>query len=165
MEVDNLLEEHDYIHKVYLEISEIDKNIASLIEKTNDTLVMYNYNTSLRKILCSLAQLINLFKKFFDNNENIIENIKTLYLEKDNLFESMIDNLNNSYQYDIILLLEKYFNTNDLEYKKTLNIKYIELITITQIVNKIYDEILNKFISNIDIENIDNNIDDDTDEE
>ena len=160
MEVDNL-EENDYIHELYLEISNIEKNIESIFEKINDNIIIYKYNKSVRTIILNLVNLINLFKKFIENNENIIDNVKALYLEKDNLFDNIIDKLNKAYQYDIIPTLEKYFNTNQTEYKNTLNIKYIEILSITQIFNNFYDELLNKFISNIDTNDIDNDIEDD----
>ena len=155
-------DENDYIHEVYLEISNVEKNVASMFEKINDNIIIYKYNTSIRTIIINLVNLINLFKKFIENNENIIDNIKALYLEKDNLFDNIIDKLNKAYEYDIIPILEKYFNTNEIEYKNTLNMKYIEILSITQVFNNFYDELLNNFISNIDI---DINIDDDMDEE
>jgi hypothetical protein len=159
-------DENDYIHEVYLEISNVEKNIASMFEKINDNIIIYKYNTSIRTIIINLVNLINLFKKFIENNENIIDNIKALYLEKDNLFDNIIDKLNKAYEYDIIPILEKYFNTNEIEYKNTLNMKYIEILSITQVFNNFYDELLNNFISNIDIDiNIDDDIDDDMDEE
>jgi hypothetical protein len=157
-------DENDYIHEVYLEISNVEKNIASMFEKINDNIIIYKYNTSIRTIIINLVNLINLFKKFIENNENIIDNIKALYLEKDNLFDNIIDKLNKAYEYDIIPILEKYFNTNEIEYKNTLNMKYIEILSITQVFNNFYDELLNNFISNIDI-NIDDDMDDDMDEE
>jgi hypothetical protein len=159
-------DENDYIHEVYLEISNVEKNVASMFEKINDNIIIYKYNTSIRTIIINLVNLINLFKKFIENNENIIDNIKALYLEKDNLFDNIIDKLNKAYEYDIIPILEKYFNTNEIEYKNTLNMKYIEILSITQVFNNFYDKLLNNFISNIDIDiNIDDDMDDDMDEE